>query len=57
MSASEFSTEGKLNASSTGAILHLDEDPPVPDEDKAIFYAQAGLTVCCPSLERWAFAK
>jgi hypothetical protein len=42
--ASVYSTPGELNASSTGAILQDDEDPPIPDE-KAVFYAQGGFAV------------
>jgi hypothetical protein len=37
--------EGELNASSTGALLQDDEDLSVPEDAKAIFHAQAGLSV------------
>jgi hypothetical protein len=37
--------EGELNASSSGAVLQDDEDISVPDDAKAIFHAQAGLSV------------
>jgi hypothetical protein len=37
--------EGELNSSSTGAVLQDDEDFSVPDDAKAIFHAQAGLSV------------
>jgi hypothetical protein len=34
-----------LNASFTAAILHDDDEVPVPEEEKAIFYAQAEFEV------------
>jgi len=38
-------TREELNASSIGAILQEEEEPVIPDETKAIFYAVAELAV------------
>jgi hypothetical protein len=42
---SVYATSKDLNASFTAAILHDDDEVPVPDNDKAIFYAQAEFEV------------
>ena len=38
-------TREELNVSSIGAILQEEEEPVIPDETKAIFYAVAELAV------------
>ena len=44
-----------LNASLTAAILHEEDDPVVPEEVKAIFYAAAELGVRYLPLEPETF--
>ena len=40
-----YATSEGLNASFTAATLHDDNEVPVPEKDKAIFYAQAEFEV------------